>query len=691
MAISSAISKQAMDKWPNLHVPTGLTLEDVPQLYHESDIVTGPVWENVTDPFSGKLLIQRSAILPSLCSQTFQGVCSCENGVIKCVCIEGLPSLDFSPGTFSLPDREDLTTLMISGCNNLILGQIFTTNVRSQIINTVVIFDINKLTLKMDALSFDNLTTVVMGNIQNIEMRKNAFEAFLLSKTFNKLYLEKVKLTRTNTRGIMKTLFHFPRKLSKLDVKDCSLGFLNYTLFRGESFFVNITNNKMIVESEDAIEITANHLEFTHNDVEGKELGAINFRVLDTLNFIANKMTDKDDYEGVNVLHVTFGEKMVKDVKIKNSTLGRLRGHFLDLDIEHIEISDCSMKLDNENIFNINTDTMLFKDNVVEAVVTEAISVTVADHADFVGNKFEHPQRESFYNILPVSNLTIIAFINNTFKDFEPGFLKMRPDLYDKVEDPRIIFENLTLEKSCDCTLSHSILCTDTPDNPGMHGDGDHHGMFEDILDQKIQCYFETEMTNLSVYKTSECSDKDIIVIKPVGRTVESASSWMWTGIVLGVVCLVVIAVLIVLRVKMIEQKMSRRAVDRFIVPASRSKEAPVDALEQASYWEPGSLPDLLAAVPSSMANSRSSSYHAYDNTLAIPEVTSLGKKALSASFYIGEDNQGERDRSNTAPASQTAPVSYRDTSLVVPSTPAKYESMIIHGSGRSSDLITEL
>ena len=84
------------------------------------------------------------------------------------------------------------------------------------------------------------------------------------------------------------------------------------------------------------------------------------------------------------------------------------------------------------------------------------------------------------------------------------------------------------------------------------------------------------------------------------------AYGWMWTGIVLGVVCLVVIAVLIAFRAKMIEQQMSRRAVDRFIVPATLSKEGPVDPMEQAAYWEPGSLPDLLAAIPASLANSRS-------------------------------------------------------------------------------------
>ena len=156
--------------------------------------------------------------------------------------------------------------LMISGCQTLTVGNIFTGTLTSIHINTLVIFNIGNLVLKIDALTFTNSTTVVIGNIQKIEMRKNAVGhnleklaildstldnpypmAFSLVEPFKKLYLEKMRLTRVNTRGLMKTLFNFKTKLSKLDVKNCSLGHVNYTLFRGESFFVNITNNEMIL------------------------------------------------------------------------------------------------------------------------------------------------------------------------------------------------------------------------------------------------------------------------------------------------------------------------------------------------------------------------------------------------------------------------------------------------------------
>ena len=124
---------------------------------------------------------------------------------------------------------------MISGCQTLVVGNIFTGSSKTQNINTLVIFDIGNLVLKIDALTFNILTTVVIGNIQKIEMRRNSVGenlenlaiidanldnpypmAFSLSSPFRKLYLERVKLTGMNKKGFMKTLFNFKTKISKL-------------------------------------------------------------------------------------------------------------------------------------------------------------------------------------------------------------------------------------------------------------------------------------------------------------------------------------------------------------------------------------------------------------------------------------------------------------------------------------------
>ena len=56
-----------------------------------------------------------------------------------------------------------------------------------------------------------------------------------------------------------------------------------------------------------------------------------------------------------------------------------------------------------------------------------------------------------------------------------------------------------------------------------------------------------------------------------------------------------------------------------------------------------------------------------------------------------GEEDTGERDGPNTVPAGHVGHVSFRDMALMVPIEPGMYDSMVIHGQSRNSDLITEL
>ena len=493
-------------------------------------------------------------------------------------------------------------------------------------IDTLFIHDIGTLVLKIDAFTFSKSTTVVMGKIDKIQIKKNSVGhnlenlaildstletpfpmSFSLEQPFKKLYLEKVRLTRVNTQGLMKTLFNFKTKLSKLDVRSCNLGYLNYSLLQGESFIVNITGNEMVVDNENAIDITGDKIIFRDNLVNSKEHGAIRFKSSTSFELVNNKIQNKEQNDSLDVLHLEFGPEILKKIVLKKTSLGRLRSSFLNVNVEHIEISDCSMKLDNEKIFNISAKNVLIKGNNITAVVTEAIHIKVEKHADIIDNYFEHLQRESFYYIGPSSNNTTIRLSHNTFKDFEDGFLKMNSVLLGDQEGPSVEFENLEMKKSCDCTLAHSIICPDDSDIPqrggrslnNYHQHQEQMADFENLMDQSIFCYFGRELTRLIDYKNQ--TDCDSSAVLGAGRTVSPGMPWLvWVGIVVGILCLVVIAVMMAMHVKMIEKRITRRAVDRFIVPASLSREGPVDPLEQAGYWEPGSLPDLLAAIPHS-------------------------------------------------------------------------------------------
>ena len=108
-------------------------------------------------------------------------------------------------------------------------------------------------------------------------------------------------------------------------------------------------------------------------------------------------------------------------------------------------------------------------------------------------------------------------------------------------------------------------------------------------------CYEGVEEVNLASFQ------RNCTVEEPVPLNTETPS-WV-LPVVLGIICLLVIsATIIIFRLKFIEMEksISRRAVHRFIVPPTLSREGKVEPMEQATHLEAGSLPDLLAAVPES-------------------------------------------------------------------------------------------
>ena len=57
----------------------------------------------------------------------------------------------------------------------------------------------------------------------------------------------------------------------------------------------------------------------------------------------------------------------------------------------------------------------------------------------------------------------------------------------------------------------------------------------------------------------------------------------------------------------------------------------------------------------------------------------------------IEDEDAFQSDRSNTVPGSRVDPVTFRDLSLMVPTEPALYDSMVIHEPSMSAHLVTEL
>ena len=92
--------------------------------------------------------------------------------------------------------------------------------------------------------------------------------AFSFSPVFKKFYLQDVTIARANRKALLKTLFHFPHQVARLDLTGCHLGRLNYTLVRGHFAAANITGNTFTAATGAAINITADTLNISHNLIQ---------------------------------------------------------------------------------------------------------------------------------------------------------------------------------------------------------------------------------------------------------------------------------------------------------------------------------------------------------------------------------------------------------------------------------------
>ena len=160
------------------------------------------------------------------------------------------------------------------------------------------------------------------------------------------------------------------------------------------------------------------------------------------------------------VLDITFPAS-VHRVKITGSNLGRIKSNFMSgIEVQNIEISRSRMKLDGESTFKIAAGNFQFTNNQVEAVVTEAVAVSVKDEATIAHNNFEHLQQQSLRNIKPVGEMSKLALVNNSFHNFERGFLQLDPD-WGNIGQLEV--GTINLQEPCDCNLIHQLTAATKP------------------------------------------------------------------------------------------------------------------------------------------------------------------------------------------------------------------------------------
>ena len=98
--------------------------------------------------------------------------------------------------------------------------------------------------------------------------------AFNFSENLKALYLQKVTVSEANRKGLLKTLFNFTHTVHKLEISDCDLGRVNYSLVRGDFVFANISNNEWTLSEGKALDISGFSVNMKDNNIRVPESGS---------------------------------------------------------------------------------------------------------------------------------------------------------------------------------------------------------------------------------------------------------------------------------------------------------------------------------------------------------------------------------------------------------------------------------
>ena len=281
--------------------------------------------------------------------------------------------------------------------------------------------------------------------------------AFNFSENLKALYLQKVTVSEANRKGLLKTLFNFTHTVHKLEISDCDLGRVNYSLVRGDFVFANISNNEWTLSEGRALDISGFSVNMKDNNIRVPVSGSgdIKMRIREngslTLQNNRIEFSEEEARTMFEVMEIKFSD-FINFVKISRSNLGRIKSNFMSgIELrENLEISESSMKLDGEHVLNITARKFIFSQNHVEALITEALDVSVSEEATITDNIFEHLQSQSLRNIKPKTQMSKLEFLNNSFQAFERGFLEVHPD-WDNSE--MLALDKINLRVPCDCNL----------------------------------------------------------------------------------------------------------------------------------------------------------------------------------------------------------------------------------------------
>ena len=143
-------------------------------------------------------------------------------------------------------------------------------------------------------------------------------------------------------------------------------------------------------------------------------------------------------------MHLEFPPAGLDRIHLTRSNLSRPKEYFIHAKVRTMLVEECLLKFDNEKAFVVESEHFDFLNNELEKIDTDAIEVKASRTIRIVGNIFDHAQEKVFVDILPTFETTLVEFVNNTFHQFEDGFLKLPTSLSSSFG--KLHFSNLVLQ-----------------------------------------------------------------------------------------------------------------------------------------------------------------------------------------------------------------------------------------------------
>jgi len=497
---------------------------------------------------------------------------------------------------------DPIETIQIIDCESVELHYIQGV---TEHLKTVIVLNTERLEVHPKALP-DGNQVVFFGNIAELTVQAGALESnvqelYLVNTNIKSLHepsfegltdLQVLDLKGVNfpeyvskrqTREPLRQrrqVFPKLKSLSVLRMTDCQLGQVYDTFLQATVQTAVLTNNAMVLKEKEAFKLEANETVVERNNITDSRPEAFSLTVYTSLTFRENIVDNSDS------VRLIFPNHTIDYVEISDMSLRRVQQNYINCITRHLNISGCTLHLTQERVIDATAENFEFRNNIVTSIETEALIVRSGTEICVRDNLFHHIQPGALANLTfdnhnhdNHSRQHTFKFANNSFESMENGFLRLDPSLVHN--NGTVFMDHIYLIKECDCDLVEMGVELPFRTVKSLEKDtkstASYPAYLVDLLKKSIQCKLGDEVVYLEESGACRTDSPTMVLVIAFGVTfLVSLLALVGVGYCLN-------------------EKLKRRALKKFIVPVSSSREGEMTLQRVESIYD--SLPDLVQSV----------------------------------------------------------------------------------------------